>query len=66
MLDAKFFTTEIAALEKKRAEMIAGLQKIDGAIAFARHLLSKVESDEPQGMPVNRLSGCESNGTPAG
>ena len=53
-MDAEGLKAEIAALEKNRARGIAMAQQAEGAIAFARYLLEKVEAkadDKPNPEP---------------
>lgn len=46
MLEVEVLRAEISGLEKKRAEYVAAIHKVEGAISFAKHLLEKAESAE--------------------
>lgn len=50
MLDADALRAELAALEKKKAQLAAALQQVEGAIGFGKAMLAKA-GERPPAVP---------------
>ena len=50
-LDQKAILSEMQALERQRAEALANLHRIDGAMEMCRHLLKKQATPEEVPAP---------------
>lgn len=57
MSEKEFLTSQLASLERQRAQALAQAQQCDGAMTLCRHRLAMLEREaaEAETSPTNRL-----------